>query len=54
MIPPSCSAFATKAEAQAAGRKTAMREKVEHIIQTRDGEVDERNSCGNDPTRSKG
>jgi hypothetical protein len=30
-----------------------MREGVEHLIQTRDGEVDERNSYGNDPRRFK-
>jgi hypothetical protein len=46
--------FKTKAEAQAAGRKTAMRDGVEHLIQNRDGQVSERNSYGNDPTRSKG
>jgi hypothetical protein len=46
--------FKTKAEAQAAGRKTAMRERVEHLIQNRDGTVGERNSYGNDPARVKG
>jgi hypothetical protein len=46
--------FKTKAEAQAAGRTTAMREKVEHVVQTRDGAVGERNSYGNDPVRRKG
>jgi hypothetical protein len=39
--------FATKAEAQAAGRKTAMREKVEHLIH-KAGSISERNSYGND------
>jgi hypothetical protein len=46
--------FKTKAKAQAAGRKTAMREKVEHLIQNRDGQVSERNSYGSDPARFKG
>ena len=46
--------FKTKAQAEAAGRKTAMREKVEHLIQNRDGQVSERNSYGNDPARIKG
>lgn len=40
--------FATKAEAQAAGRTTAMREKVEHLIHKADGSIGERNSYGND------
>jgi hypothetical protein len=46
--------FGTKAEAQTAGRKTAMRDRVEHLIQNRDGTVSARNSYGNDPARSKG
>jgi hypothetical protein len=46
--------FPTKAAAQAAGRKTAMREKVEHLIHNKDGQVGERNSYGNDPARFKG
>ena len=29
--------YDTKAEAQAAGRKTAMRDKVEHLIHKKDG-----------------
>ena len=45
--------FKTKAEAQAAGRKTAMRDRVEHLIQNRDGAVSERNSYGNDQIRQK-
>jgi hypothetical protein len=40
--------FETKAQAQAAGRKTAMREKVEHLIHNRDNTIAERNSYGND------
>jgi len=46
--------FKTKAEAEAAGRRTASREKVEHLIQNRDGQIAERNSYGNDPARIKG
>jgi Uncharacterized protein conserved in bacteria (DUF2188) len=46
--------FATKAEAQAAGRETARRDKTEHLIHKRDGTVGERNSYGSDPRRSKG
>jgi uncharacterized protein DUF2188 len=46
--------FKSKSEAQAAGRKTAMRERVEHLIQNRDGVVSARNSYGNDPARIKG
>ena len=41
--------YATKAEAQAAGRRTAMRDKVEHYIHKMDGKIGERNSYGNDP-----
>ncbi len=46
--------FPTKAAAQAAGRGTAQRDKVEHVILKRDGEIGERNSYGDDPKRSKG
>jgi Uncharacterized protein conserved in bacteria (DUF2188) len=46
--------FATKAEAVAAGRVTATRDKVEHLIHNKDGELGERNSYGNDPARFKG
>lgn len=41
--------FGTKAEAQAAGRQTARRDKTEHVIHKRDGTIGERNSYGNDP-----
>lgn len=41
--------FDTKADAQAAGRKTAKRESTEHVIHKRDGKIGERNSYGNDP-----
>jgi hypothetical protein len=46
--------FATKAEAQAAGRETARRDKTEHLIHKRDGTVGSRNSYGNDPRQRKG
>lgn len=46
--------FATKAEAQKAGRATAMREKTEHVIHKADGKIGERNSYGSDPRGSKG
>ena len=46
--------YDTKAEAQAAGRKTAMRDKVEHLIHKKDGTIGERNSYGNDPNSPKG
>jgi hypothetical protein len=45
--------FRTKAEAQSAGRKTAMREKVEHLIHDRDGQVAERNSYVTTPRDSR-
>lgn len=46
--------FETKAEAQAAGRKTAMLENTEHIIHNRDGRIGSRNSYGRDPHPPKG
>jgi hypothetical protein len=46
--------FKTKAQAEAAGPNTAMRDGVEHLIQNRDGAVSERNSYGNDPKPFKG
>ncbi|HEY8525570.1 MAG TPA: DUF2188 domain-containing protein [Acidimicrobiales bacterium] len=36
--------FARKADAQAAGRRTAQREKTEHIVYKRDGSIASRNS----------
>lgn len=41
--------FARKADAQAAGRHTALRERTEHLIHNKDGSVASRNSYGNDP-----
>jgi len=43
----------TKAEAQA-GRETARRDKVEHVIQNKNGQIGQKNSFGNDPRHSKG
>jgi hypothetical protein len=43
-----------KAAAQAAGRETARRERTEHIIHKKDGEIGSRNSYGNDPHPPKG
>lgn len=44
----------TKAAAQAAGRETARRERTEHIIHKKDGEIGSRSSYGNDPRPPKG
>ena len=33
----------------AAGRERALRDKVEHIIQNKDGQIGQRNSYGHDP-----
>ena len=41
--------FDTKVAAEAAGRTTAKREAVEHLIHKKDGSIGERNSYGNDP-----
>lgn len=46
--------FDTKAEAQAAGRTTAKRENVEHIVHNKDGKIGPRSSYGNDPYPPKG
>ncbi|MDE0353867.1 MAG: DUF2188 domain-containing protein [bacterium] len=46
--------FSTKAAAQAAGRKTAKREKTEHIIHNKDGRIGSRNSYGRGPYPPKG
>ena len=46
--------FDTKQDAQEAGRTTARREGVEHIIHKKDGTIGERNSYGNDPNPPKG
>jgi hypothetical protein len=46
--------FSSKAQAEAAGRATARRERVEHLIHNQDGQVAERNSYGNDPYPRRG
>lgn len=46
--------YATKPPAQAAGRKTAINQKAEHIIHNTDGKIGSRNSYGNDPYPPKG
>ncbi len=46
--------YRTKKEAQEAGRKTAQRDRTEHIIQNRDGKISQRNTYGNDPHPPKG
>jgi hypothetical protein len=46
--------FPTKAEAQQAGRETAKRDGVEHVIHNKDGQIGERNSYGNDPASRPG
>ena len=46
--------YPTKAAAQAAGRKTAINQKAEHIIHNMNGKIGSRNSYGNDPHPPKG
>lgn len=46
--------FTTKAQAQAAGRKTAINQKAEHVIHNLDGKIGSLNSYGNDPHPPKG
>jgi hypothetical protein len=46
--------YSTKAQAQAAGRKTAIKQKAEHIIHNQDGKIGSRNSYGNDPHPPRG
>lgn len=44
----------TQAAAIAAGRVEAKHQHTEHYIHGRNGRIREKNSYGNDPTRSKG
>lgn len=44
----------TKAEATAAGRVAAAKDRVEHVIHKKDGSIGERNSYGKDPHPPKG
>ena len=46
--------YKTKATAQAAGRKTAISQKAEHVIHNMNGRIGERNSYGYDPHPPKG
>ncbi len=46
--------YPNKAAAQAAGRKTAISQKAEHIIHNKNGKIGARNSYGNDPHPPKG
>lgn len=46
--------YPTKAEAQAAGRQTAINNKTEHIIHDKNGKIAERNSYGHDPFPPQG
>jgi hypothetical protein len=48
------STYATKAEAQAAGKERARRNRTEHIIHNVNGTIGQRNSYGNDPRDRKG
>jgi len=43
-----------KSTAEAAGRSEAKERKTEHVVHGRDGQIQERNSYGNDPERRKG
>jgi Uncharacterized protein conserved in bacteria (DUF2188) len=45
---------ATKREAQEAGRERARKDKVEHVIQNKDGQIGQRNSYGSDAVRARG
>ena len=46
--------YPTKAAAQADGRSRAMRDKVEHIVHNKDGQIAIRNSYGSDPMPPQG
>jgi Uncharacterized protein conserved in bacteria (DUF2188) len=45
---------ATKREAQATGRDRARKDKVEHIVQNKDGQIGQRHSYGPDPRNVPG
>lgn len=44
----------TQADAIAAARDTAQRERLEHFIHGPDGRIRDRSSCGHDPRNRKG
>lgn len=46
--------YPNKAEAQTAGRKTAMNQHAEHIVHNLNGKIASRNSYGKDPFPPKG
>lgn len=46
--------YPTKAEAQAAGRQTAIKQNAEHVIHNLDGKIGEKNSYGHDPRNVRG
>lgn len=46
--------YGTKAQAQAIGRKSAMKQGAEHIIHNQNGKISSRNSYGSDPHPPKG
>ncbi|HSJ75828.1 MAG TPA: DUF2188 domain-containing protein [Gemmatimonadales bacterium] len=48
------STASTRAEAQAAGRRQAISDQVEHVIHNKDSKIGEKNSYGNDPRNVKG
>lgn len=48
------SSHRTKEEAVAAGREVARARQTEHVIHRIGGEIDERNSYGNDPFPPRG
>jgi hypothetical protein len=46
--------YDTKAEAQAAGRQQAIKNKSEHLIHNQGGKISQRNSYGNDDFPPRG
>jgi hypothetical protein len=46
--------YPTKADAQTAGRQTAINQQAEHIIHNLDGKISAKNSYGDDPRDVKG
>ncbi len=44
----------TKAEAQDKGRDMARKNRSEHLVHNKDGQIGQRNSYGNDPHPPKG
>ena len=46
--------YPTKAEAISAGRRISRNQKTEFIVQRRDGQIDQKDSHGNDPRNIPG